>query len=76
MRKVMSVRVFTPEHRKRLSEAMKGKRKKRKFNDDEVRVIRQRLANGENNGKLAAELGINKRTLWLIKIRKLYGDVT
>lgn len=67
MRRVMKDRVFTEEHRAKLSVAIQGKPRKRKISDEAERDILRRLANGEKQGDLAAEYGVNKRTIWLIK---------
>jgi len=46
-----------------------------KLTEDQVRSIRHRLAQGEKGYVLAAEFGVSKATVSLIKNRKLWTDL-
>jgi len=50
-------------------------RNARHFTDDEVRVVRQRLAAGEKQMALAKEYGCSQTILSFIKHRKMYKNV-
>jgi hypothetical protein len=61
MRQLMREREFTPQHRKRLSDAV------RKFTPELAEQIRQRIANGEKVKDIAAEYGAHRTTISKIK---------
>lgn len=62
MRRIMSVRIFTPQHRERLSEGL------RHFTDEQVLEIRKRIASGEKVKNLADQYGVHRTTLSKVKL--------
>lgn len=60
-------RVFSEQHRKRISEAISGvPNTKRKISVEQAIEIKRRYNSGESRNALAAEFGINPRTVWVI----------
>lgn len=46
-----------------------------KLNEDQVREIRQRYADGERSADLSAEYGVNKNMIWKIVTRQNWKHV-
>lgn len=68
MRQRMSVRVFTEEHRQRISDSS------RRFSDEEAEQIRNRITAGETAKAVATDLGVSRRVVFEVKHRKgAYG---
>jgi DNA-binding NarL/FixJ family response regulator len=66
MHRVMSERVFTPEHRSRLAAAT------RKFTPEQVDQIRGLLANGVSQYAIARQFGVHQGTISNIKQGRFY----
>lgn len=65
----MKDRVFTKQHRERLSRAVA------KLTDDQVRDVRTRLDAGESQYKIADDLGVHQGTISNIKRKICYNHV-
>lgn len=68
--------VISAEHRAKLSAAHDGMPRNARVTEDDVRVIRQRVSEGEPITRLMEDYGLDRKTIYNIKTRRTWKWVT